>query len=130
MTAIERFASNRRLKVSRDECNDQIISGARGQLYFDGSKLCLIALDARGSEPTWIALGGKLWLGSIWRDNRNRAHRDVAIRDLPETSVPKALRLLGIRAKRVVSEEQLAVLRDRIAKNFTRDPQKTPPLRG
>jgi plasmid stability protein len=130
MTAIERFAQERRLRITRDECQDQVISGSRGHLYFDGSTLCLMALDARGAEPTWAALGGKVWTGGIWRDERNRARRDVWIRNLPDKSVGKALRLLGIRVKRVLSDEERAVLSDRLREIKARDYEKTIAPRG
>jgi hypothetical protein len=40
MTKIETFAEQYRLKITRDECNDPVIQGRRGQLYFDGAELC------------------------------------------------------------------------------------------
>ena len=66
MTRIEAFAEHHRLKVTRDECNDQIIQGRRGQLYFDGPELCLMVIDGEPAmKSRWAALGGKLWMGDI-----------------------------------------------------------------
>jgi hypothetical protein len=59
-----------------------VIEGKRGQLYFDGGRLCLIALDAKvaGMNTEQVtAPGGKVWTGSIWHDEKCRAHRDVKI---------------------------------------------------
>jgi hypothetical protein len=41
----ETFSEQNRLKVTRDECNDQVIQGRRGHLHFDGAELCLMVLD-------------------------------------------------------------------------------------
>ena len=45
MTKTEVFAEQHRLRVTRDECNDQVIQGRRGHLYFDSAELCLMVLD-------------------------------------------------------------------------------------
>jgi hypothetical protein len=61
MTKTETFAQRHRLKVTRDECNDQIIPGRRGHLYIDGFDLCLTVLDGKPVIASkWKALGGKL----------------------------------------------------------------------
>ncbi len=62
MTRIETFAEQHRLKVTRDECKDQIIEGRRGHLYFDGPDLCLMVLDGQPAiRSNWAELGGNLW---------------------------------------------------------------------
>ena len=64
MAKIETFAEQHRLKVTRDECNDQIIQGRRGHLYFDGAELCLMILDGPVRARSVLeAIGGKLWTG-------------------------------------------------------------------
>ena len=74
MTRTETFAQQHRLKVTRDECNDQVIQGKRGHLYFDRSELCLMVLDGRPAIASkWKALGGKLWLGDISKKRSGRA---------------------------------------------------------
>jgi hypothetical protein len=79
MTKIETFAEQHRLKVTRDECNDQITQGRRGHLYFDGFELCLMVLDGKPSIPSkWKALGGKLWLG-----DKTEGVQDVKIIGIP-----------------------------------------------
>ena len=61
MTKIETFAEQHRLKVTRDECNDQIIQGRRGHLYFDEGELCLMILDGPVRARSVLeAIGGKL----------------------------------------------------------------------
>jgi len=66
MTKIETFAEQYRLKATRDECNDRVIQGRRGQLYFDGGQLCLMVLDGKPAKRSkWKAPGGWLWMGDI-----------------------------------------------------------------
>jgi hypothetical protein len=79
MTKTETFAQQHRLKVTRDECNDQVIQGKRGQLYFEGFDLCLMALDGKPAIASkWKALGGKLWMGDISGHGKGRV-QDVKI---------------------------------------------------
>lgn len=64
MTTIERFAKEYRLRIARDSCNDPIIAGRRGHLYFDGPKLCLLILNGSVRAKSVLkAIGGKLWVG-------------------------------------------------------------------
>ena len=91
MTRIEAFANQYRLKVIRDECNDQIIQGRRGHLYFDGPELCLMVLDGSVSNvPRWKALGGNLWLGDMTPKPR--------VQDVKITVLDRARSLLPSRA--------------------------------
>lgn len=51
MTRIETFLpSSIGSRVTRDECNDQVIQGGRGLLHFDGPDLCLMVPD--GAPPS------------------------------------------------------------------------------
>ena len=82
---IETCAEQNRLRVSRDECNDQEIQGRRGQLYFDGPELCLMVL---GGEPAirskWKEPAGKLWMGDISpHPETGRRVQDVRITGIP-----------------------------------------------
>jgi hypothetical protein len=110
---IEQFAEKHRLRVTRDDCNDQVILGSRGHLYFDGEDLCLMALDTRlRVRSKWEACGGKLWLGAISRDERNRGAQDVKIFGV--TNARAATAMVRCRVKRILSEEEKAKLIERL----------------
>ena len=103
MTKTESFAEQHRLKVTRDECSDQIIQGRRGHLYFDGFELCLTALDGKPSIPSkWKALGGKLWLGDKTQLGRGWV-QDVKITGIALENARAAIRMCRIREKRILS---------------------------
>ena len=71
MVSIEKFAVRFRLKITRDECNDQIIAGYRSHLYCDGNRLCRMVLDGQpANRSKWEGLGGELWMGDISRHPR------------------------------------------------------------
>jgi len=62
--ALRTFAEKHRLKISRDQCNDEIVLGRRGHLYFDGPELCLLILNGPVRAKSVLkAIGGKLWTG-------------------------------------------------------------------
>jgi hypothetical protein len=106
MTKIETFAEQHRLKVTRDECNDQIIQGRRDHLYFDGAELCLMVLDGRPALASkWKALGGNLWLG-----DKTDGVQDVKITGIPVENAKAAIRMCRIKSKRIMSDAQKAVL--------------------
>lgn len=111
MTRIERFADQYRLKVTRDECHDQVIQGRRGQLYFDGDQLCLMVLDGTPSKRSrWAELGGKLWMGDLSRNARGRRVQDVKITGIPLENARAAIGMVRCKAKRIVSPAQQAVI--------------------
>jgi transposase InsO family protein len=127
---IETFAKRFRVKIVRDECGDQIIEGRRGHLYFDGNELCLMAIDtlvAGMSTEAIQGLGGKCWIGDIWRDAKNRGYRDVKVQGIPEANWKPAVKLCRARTRRVLSEERKAVLRAQLKR--ARLPEN-PPLSG
>ena len=112
MTKTESFAEQHRLKVTRDECSDQIIQGRRGHLYFDGFELCLKVLDGKPSIPSkWKALGGKLWLG-----DKIEGVQDVKIIGIPVENARAAIRMCRIRQKRILSPEELERRRGQMAR--------------
>ncbi len=109
MTKIEKFAEAHRVKIRRDECNDQVIEGRRGQMYFDGNDLCLMAIDRKPAQrSSWEALGGNMWLGDISPNAKGQRVQDVKITGI--TNAKAAFRMAGIFAKRVLSPERLASL--------------------
>lgn len=117
MTQIEKYAQTYRLRVKLDECGDQIIEGRRGHLYFDGSQLCLMALDALVSglpDTALQALGGKLWIGSRWLDEKHRNHRDVKIQGIPEANWKRAYKLMRCMPGRVLTEQERQIAIERL----------------
>ena len=106
-TPNEQFAETHRLHVRRDECNDQIMPGRRGHLYFDGDVLCLMVIDGKPAIRTrWEALGGKLWMGDISPDKTGKRVQDVKVFGV--THPKAAIRMCGIKTRQVKSEAQLA----------------------
>ncbi len=109
---IEKLATEYRLKITRDECNDQIIQGRRGSMYVDGGKLCAIWIDSRPMKRVNLEqLGGSLWMGDISELNGRRS-QDVKIRDISSDKIKLAIRLTGCHVRRILTQEQL----DRLAK--------------
>lgn len=107
ITPIEQFAEKYRVRIKRDECNDQIIEGRRGHLYFDGDVLCFMALDRKpANQSTWETLGGKIWMGSISPDSKGKRVQDVKITGV--TNPKAAFRMAGIFPIRQLSEEHKA----------------------
>lgn len=108
---IETLAEKYRLKITRDECNDKIIPGRRGHLYVDAGKICAMWLDTRPINKNRLApLGGRLWMGDISPDARGKRVQDIWIKGLLPEQIPLAIRLTGVRRKRILSEAQQAAL--------------------
>jgi len=109
-TPIEKFAEDHRLKVTRDECNDQIIQGSRAHLYFDDDQLCLMGLATRvagmAKEKIDALGGGDVFIGDIFRDQRNRGHRDVWVKSIPMANATKAIKLARCRTAVNISEAE------------------------
>lgn len=115
-TPIEQFAEQHRLRVSRDECNDQIIEGRRGQIYFDDDIPCFMALDRKvATRSTWDLLGGKLWIGDISPNSHGKRVQDVKV--IGFTNAGQAIRMAGLFAKRELSPEHKAKATAALAKN-------------
>jgi hypothetical protein len=100
------IASQHRVRIRRDECNDEIIPGKRGHLYMDGSSLCAMWIDARPMNLSTLAgLGGKVWQGDI-----SDRVQDAWVKRVAPDKVALALRLVGAKARRRVSDATLARL--------------------
>ena len=112
MTRIETFAEHHRLKVTRDESNDQVIQGRRRQLYFDGPELCLMVLDGEPAiRSRWEELGGSLWMGDISpHPKTGKRVQDVKITGIPLENAQLAIRMCRVKPKRIMSDAQKAVL--------------------
>ena len=108
--------------------NDSLlIRGRRGELYFDAGKLCLVALNTPVSGMSTEAirgLGGKWWVGEIWRDAGRRGFRDVKVQDIPEENWKRAIKLCRVRTRRILSEDERAALGARL--NSARRPSNPP----
>jgi hypothetical protein len=112
MTDIERFAMEYRLRVTRDSCNDPIIAGRRGHLYFDAGELCLMVTDGKpANHSSWAAIGGELWLGDISPNAKGQRVQDVKITGIPLENAGAAIRMVRARPKRVLSSEELELRR-------------------
>jgi hypothetical protein len=108
---IEQFAEENRLKTSRDECGDVIIRGKRGHLYVDAGTLCAMWTDAPPIYPPQLKeLGGTRWQGDISRGATGRRMQDAWVRGIKPEAYGLAIRLVGARAKRIMSPAQRAVL--------------------
>jgi hypothetical protein len=108
---IQRFAEEQRLKVSRDECGDQIIRGKRGHLYVDGGAICAMWTDAPPIHHCRLAqLGGTLWQGDISKGAKGRRVQDAWVRGISGDKIPDAIRLVGAKRKRRISDAQRASL--------------------
>ena len=126
MTKIEMFAEQYRLKVTRDECNDQVIQGRRGHLYFDGAELCLMVLEGKPAiRSKWKALGSKLWLG-----DKAEGVQNVKITGIPIENAKAAIRMCRIKPKRIMSEAQKAAAMAGLdkARRIAQPPRQTHPF--
>lgn len=105
---IEEFAEKYRLRITRDDCNDPVILGLKGHLYFDWTRLCLMSLDARFTKfgtSHLSALGGLHWEGAISRDPKGRRIRDVKIVGIPEENYNSAAKIIHQRRATLSPEE-------------------------
>lgn len=100
------------MKVTRDDCNNQIIAGRRGQLYFDGPELCLMVLDgAPGSARNGKSCAAISGMGDISpHPKTGKRVQDVKISGIPLENARLAIRMVRAKTKRVLSEEQRAKL--------------------
>jgi hypothetical protein len=110
---LTQLAERYRAPIRRDECGDQIIPGKRGHLYSDGDEICAMWTDARRMMRSTLAeLGGKLWQGDISRDRRGRSVQDAWVRGILPDKIPLALRLIGAKRRRILSEARLEAQRE------------------
>lgn len=105
MGKIEKFAKENKLKITKDECGDQIIRAKQGHLYFDDSLLCYMALDYRGRIEPLQNLGGSFWAGDIFTTPRNSKVRDIKVVGIDPKNWSKALTLFKVRRRKVLSPE-------------------------
>jgi hypothetical protein len=108
---LETLAEKFRSRTRADECGDKIIPGRRGHLWMDRQSLCAMFLDAPVMKPARLAdLGGKVWQGSVSRDAKGKRVQDAAVRDIPFENCQLALRLAGVKRRRVATPAQREML--------------------
>ena len=62
------------------------------------------------NRSKWKALGGKLWMGDISKNAHGVRVQDVKITSIPLENALLAIRMVGARQKRVLSETRKAEL--------------------
>ena len=108
---IQQFAEKYKLRVSRDECGDAIIRGKRGHLYVDDGALCAMWTDAPPMKQSRLeAIGGTCWQGDIGRNAKGRRVQDAWVRGIRPAAYRLAVRMVGAKARRVMSPGQIAAL--------------------
>jgi hypothetical protein len=108
---IRQFGEKYKLRVSRDECGDIIIRGKRGHLYFDDGVLCAMRTDAPPMKQSRLeALGGIFCQGDIGRNAKGRRVQDAWVRGIRPGAYRLAFRMVGAKARRVMSPRQTAAL--------------------
>jgi hypothetical protein len=114
---IDKFAEQHRLRVRLDECGDKIIPGKRGHLYIAGGELCLMVTDGTVAKSSrWKDLAARsLWLGDISPNAKGVRVQDVKVEGIPWENWAQAVKLAKVRQRRVLSESQLELARQRIA---------------
>jgi len=111
---IQQFAEKYKLKVSRHECGDAIIRGKRGHLYVDNRVVCAMWTDAPPMKQSRLEpLGETFWQGDIGRNAKGRRVQDAWVRGIRPAAYGLAIRMVGAKARRVMSREVNAVLRNR-----------------
>jgi hypothetical protein len=125
---IQDFADQFRLRITRDECNDKIISGKRGHLYFAGGELCLMVIDgAPAIRRHWEALGGRLWMGDISLSAKGQRVQDVKIEGIPIENARAAVKMVRARQKRILSSEQREACLTRLRRGADASSKRLPP---
>lgn len=115
-----------RLKFREDEYGDPVVIGRFGQLYLDGNKLCLMSTDGPLRDPKrWRQLGGRLWRGDISKNPEGKRVQDIEVKDIDPAEIRLAIRLAGIRPKRVMSEAQRKAAAVGLAKIHRTPPQES-----
>jgi hypothetical protein len=108
---IDQFARIHKLKTSRDDCGEVIVRGKRGHLYIDGGELCAMWTDATPMNASRLeSLGGRFWQGDIGRGANGRRVQDAWVRGIKPQAYKLAIRMIGAKARRVMTPGQQAAL--------------------
>ena len=108
---LKRFADEHKLRISQDDCGDDVIRGKHGHLYVDAGAACAIWTDATPMKPSNLAtLGGSFWQGDISPDAKGRRVQDARVKGIRPEAFEQAMRLVGAKRRRVLSPAQRAVL--------------------
>ena len=125
---LDKIAKEHRVRITRDECGDRIIAGKRGQVYVDEGKTCLMLLDAPHVQAArLLALGGKVWQGDRSPNSKGRIVQDARVQDIADDKIGVALRIVGVKKIREMSEAQRNVAMRGLekAKELRRSPGQT-----
>jgi hypothetical protein len=107
----EELAAKHRLKTTRDECGDSIIPGNRGHVYCDDGQVCAMWVNTKPIlKKRLVELGGKIWQGDISLGGRGHRVQDAWVKGISLDKVPMALRLVGAKPRRILSEAQRSAL--------------------
>jgi hypothetical protein len=88
-----------------------------------------MVLDGKPNiRSRWAALGGELWLGDISKNSQGVRVQDVRVSGIPPENAQAAIRLVGARPPRVLSESHKAALAaSNVAHRFKPDGSKSHP---
>ena len=111
---LKRFADEHKLRISQDDCGDDVIRGRLGHLYVDAGMVCAMWTDATPMNKSRLAeLGGSPWQGEISRGAGGRRVQDAWVRGIQPGAYELAIRLVGAKRRRTTSPAQRAVLESR-----------------
>lgn len=109
--SITGFTERFRLKIRLDDCGDKIIPGRFGHLWFDEDQLCAMRLDAPPKNRSKIPRAGFVWTGDISiSPTTGKRVQDIELRDIPPEEYRAAIKFVGAKKKKVLSEERKAAL--------------------
>jgi hypothetical protein len=108
---LKRFADEHKVRISQDDCGDDVIRGKHGHLYVDAGVVCGMWTNATPMKPSNLAtLGGSFWQGNISTDAKGRRVQDAWVTGIRPEAFKQAIRLVGVKRRRVLSPAQRAVL--------------------
>lgn len=122
---IKKFAEHYRLRIKRDDCSDSVIRGRFGHVYPHGAGLFGLMFQAEADDERFdntlrarrrMALRGGMQLHQV-----GTAESIVLFDPAHEAQSRLAIKLSGIKRKRLASPAQLANLRPGLGRNARRN---------
>jgi hypothetical protein len=120
---VSEFAEQYRLKVSRDDCGEKIISGKAGHVYENGDDrlgVCLMFKSAR----KWMSVQRRLLAAGFTLKQDGDSEGTLLFDPDNVDQVAAAIRETRIRPRRVLSEDARIALVQRL--NRKNSPEKRP----
>jgi len=124
MSIIETFAEAHRLHTKLDECGERIIPGKQGQIHeYSDSELGVMFMMPNTDKEPWGRWCPKLWgnfrraavaAGMIVRQNAD-SEGCLSFDPRSRAQSKLAIQIARVRPKKVLSEEQKAVMASRLA---------------